>query len=246
MFYQKVIETACKELKKKYNSDVSDCYFEYELIYKGTKKEGWPYCIKFNLFLSDMAKKSLAEDALANVSILCEEKMMQLGITKRNIRTFMRRLSGNQIFEFDDFLAMLNDRIQRERCTISDVSAYATTSCKRAISMIKNKFVVSNIEDVEPLGVFVESSSNSMYENEWKRFKDAIAKSMDQDLFDTWIAPLSLHDVVLQDDLSVLISLRTPSRFVAEQIEANHIAVVKQHLESAFGAKVNIKYVFNS
>ena len=244
MFNQKVIDTACRELKKKFDNDVSDCYFTYELIYKGNKEEGWPYCIKFNLFLSESAKRNLEDDSLANISILCEEKMSQLGVTKRNIRTFMSRLHGNQVFEFDDFLAMLNDRIQRERYAISDVSAYATTSCRRAISMIKNKEVVTDIEDINPIGFESKESVSSMYDKEWNRFLSALSKNMDKELFDTWITPLSLADVTKLDNSFLLISLLAPSRFVADHIEANHVDLVKKHLESAFGSKVNVKYVF--
>ena len=132
-FARKVLDAAQKELKELYDRQSSDCYFEYERIYKGRKKTGEPDQLHFTII-------SQAEDKttfIALRSALSEMLDRHTKLTAANKKFILSNMTAYNCKAYHE--RMYNILIASRESTVKSPSAYIMKSVENYLEELKQK-----------------------------------------------------------------------------------------------------------
>ena len=238
-FYNSVIKTAEKELIEKFEAGLSECYFEASPVYKKGQKNGTPDYLHFKIFVSKQEKENMKNLTYTSLKIRTDESLrVDFKIkVKRQREQLLRMINQDNIHLFSDFLIELGAKIESENSTITDVGAYAFTSCQRFL--LKNTPEAEIVPDTPKEEEF---GDERIFAKEIEAFRKAMKKNVGEEAYITWFTPVRFVKIDKVEG-GYDLTLEVPSKFVYDMIESKYLAQLRESLQTGFKKKiVSLKY----
>mgnify|MGYP001726291793 FL=1 len=244
-FYSIVIKSAQEELKEKFEAGLCECFFEAEPVYLTGKKCGEPNLIRFRIQISAAEKANMQKRSFVSLRIEIEEKLrVNFKIKKYKRESLLRMIGEDNIQLFSDFLITLVSKIERERCTITDVEAYSYQSC---MNFLKQHYqIAEEVKDPKKHQTLLESEKpddlSDIYSKQIALFEKNIKKRIGDDAFKVWIEPIRFAEINKTEDGMDFV-LEVPSTFFYEILEEKYVEDLSASLKYGFKRQVhNLKY----
>jgi hypothetical protein len=238
-FSSKVLDPVKEEMDALSTMNVIDFTFTYEPKYSNGKKRGNPDGILFNIILSELgqqkkSKLSLDKTSAASQQLLKEE----YGLTDNDVYSLYADLSPEMIPSVNAEVYNLRERLQTIK--MKSPKLYVLQSMRNYIESIRP--VASEI--IEPSADTQETKARkraTLSESDlrmWEGFLQLVKATVSQQDMDTYWNYVSCKSITDEG----IVTLRVPSRFVAEHIDDEICTQLNVAFFSVFGEKTKLCY----
>ena len=240
-FCQKVLNPVKKEMDKLLEKNLIDISFDYEPIYRTTRKRGTPDEIKFTIKMSEMGKQLLEKGQVQkDVNSVLDHLKKEYGYTDNDLK-----------FMTDSWVDEMLPALEQEILTLKEKEAkYKPQNPKGYVLVCLKNFVKAHqpvceeVKEEEPKQEEPQDNSVdklSRIASELAKFEkvlDAI-RQRDALAYRQFFSFIKLIDV--ENNLLVF---AVPTKFIYEQIEGTYLELFREALYEQF-PDADVKYNIN-
>lgn len=211
-FKTRVLDSAANELKKLFEYNLCDFYFEY--TYDPVEK-GDPLCIHVTLHLADFALERENHNKVASLQIKIREQLQQWNIYNYGMPKRLGSMSEEQLSLFADCVNETRDVIARQKGAINNISTFARAMLKNAAKKKKCEKETENKQIKEDDRFFKIDDLD--IKNPEKQFFYELKQKIAAHIFEVYFVPSGVKIELRNKE--VFVRLKVPSQFVADRIE---------------------------
>lgn len=240
-FCQKVLNPVKKEMDKLLEKNLIDISFDYEPIYRTTRKRGTPDEIKFTIKMSEMGKQLLEKGQVQkDVNSVLDHLKKEYGYTDNDLK-----------FMTDSWVDEMLPALEQEILTLKEKEAkYKPQNPKGYVLVCLKNFVKAHQPVCEEVKE-EEPKQEEPQENPADK-QDRIASELA--LFDKVLHTIRERDALafrqffsfikLVDVEGNLLVFAVPTKFIYEQIEGTYLELFREALYEQF-PDADVKYNIN-
>lgn len=255
-FNKRVLRPSQKKLVELAEKELSDFWFEYEPIYKGSRKAKNPDQLHFTFHLTGVGesieKEHRSTREMLNLRIRLIEEFNQTPAQANKIMGGIDVAQAELVSEKLDSLARY---FEEKGSTIKDKRSYTNKSLTDFISALKNDIEKQDKKE-EPVKenanqVLDANSDNKEMVNEkieipilsdaavanWAEFMDQLRAHLESTRFEFWKSSLRLWKY---EDNKVTIIL--PNTFFMQEFKKSYVAEIHDSFEAAFGEEASVNF----
>lgn len=263
-FVKRVLRPSVETLKEMADSDISDFYFEYEPIYKTSKRQKNPDQLHFKFFLSNVGKSIKDDKNTVRETIEIERRLSdEFDQTPAQIRRIITSLTPDDREPFTQKMDELKNAIDTKRVQIKDNKR---SYCNKTFT----DFLQTRIADKKKMhaeqeeknevkidytaeAAKAENDSNRVGEaspisvtklfNESDRallqkVKNELIDNKELEGIESWLSEIDLYKV--ENDI---VTISVPTRAFHESFRHYFGSALDDKLESAFERQVAVYYI---
>lgn len=260
-FNKRVLRPSQKKLMELAEKELSDFWFEYEPIYKGSRKAKNPDQLHFTFHLTGVGqsieKENKSTREMLNIRVRLIDEFNQ---TPAQANKLMSNIDVEQADIISQKLDSLANYFAEKGGTIKDKRSYTNKSLTDFIATLKtdNQQEIPLSDDAVVVDKVAESDNNDYNKSEgrgatilvpvlseeakskWNTFFEELHERLNVKRYEFWKSSVRLWDY---EDNKVTVVL--PNEFFMKEFKKFYVAEIHDSFEAAFGEEGNMNFFAN-